>query len=204
VLGGVAERLNAAVSKTVMGLSVHREFESLPLRSGSGPGDCEILSARGRRGLSPAAGALMALAALAPGAAAGYPVADGTLTLEERRTPAVLTRAGIDIRPVLLAPARAGVVRRMEGPADLLVLFQNPIRISSRARRIQVTDVRLRLRGVGAAMLLGRVRGVFMPIFELERSGMTREYAFLTGGYHPLLGRGHLRRRPERDGGCHR
>jgi hypothetical protein len=32
VLGGVPERLNGAVSKTVVGLSVHRGFESLPLR----------------------------------------------------------------------------------------------------------------------------------------------------------------------------
>jgi hypothetical protein len=32
--GGVPERLNGAVSKTVVGLSVHRGFESLPLRSG--------------------------------------------------------------------------------------------------------------------------------------------------------------------------
>jgi hypothetical protein len=30
--GGVPERLNGAVSKTVVGLSVHRGFESLPLR----------------------------------------------------------------------------------------------------------------------------------------------------------------------------
>jgi hypothetical protein len=32
VLGGVPERLNGAVSKTVVGLTVHRGFESLPLR----------------------------------------------------------------------------------------------------------------------------------------------------------------------------
>jgi hypothetical protein len=31
-LGGVPERLNGAVSKTVVGLTVHRGFESLPLR----------------------------------------------------------------------------------------------------------------------------------------------------------------------------
>ena len=31
--GGVPERLNGAVSKTVVGLTVHRGFESLPLRS---------------------------------------------------------------------------------------------------------------------------------------------------------------------------
>ena len=31
--GGVPEWLNGAVSKTVVGLSVHRGFESLPLRS---------------------------------------------------------------------------------------------------------------------------------------------------------------------------
>jgi hypothetical protein len=32
VLGGVPERLTGAVSKTVVGLTVHRGFESLPLR----------------------------------------------------------------------------------------------------------------------------------------------------------------------------
>src|ERR671933_2865684 len=33
-LGGVPEWLNGAVSKTVVGLTVHRGFESLPLRLG--------------------------------------------------------------------------------------------------------------------------------------------------------------------------
>ena len=33
LLGGVPERLNGAVSKTVVGRKVHRGFESLPLRS---------------------------------------------------------------------------------------------------------------------------------------------------------------------------
>ena len=130
LLGGVAERSNAAVSKTVSGLWVRRGFKSLPLRS------------------LPRCIAIALLAALAAPGVAGAHIRSGTIAVDYRArvlaAPAgVLARVYLSDRAVRLA-VRPGL--------ELVVLgYQGEPFVRLGARGVEVNESSLTAAGVGFA-----------------------------------------------------